>query len=126
LPQYKPIIAEVYGTSILAATLVTIIFHVRIFGKPINTGFYSAFLASGGHRFSYIFSKYLKAVCANLIMSAICSTLMYGQKFDCKGLIFFLILWSLINPLYVAFLTAFNTLVLKLDVEYLVKQFMYI
>jgi len=59
-------------------------------------------------------------------MSAICSTLMYGQKFDCKGLIFFLILWSLINPLYVAFLTAFNTLVLKLDVEYLVKQFMYI
>jgi len=78
LPTYKPMIAEVYGTSILAASLVVVIFQVRIFGKPINNGFYSAFIASGGHIFSYFASKYAKAVLVNFIMAAILLALMYG------------------------------------------------
>lgn len=82
LPQYKPIIAEVYGTSIIAATLVVIVFNIMIVGKPITSGFYTAFLASGGHRCSYFCSKYMKAVCANVIMAAITLSLMYGQKIE--------------------------------------------
>lgn len=111
LPQYKPIIAEVYGTSIIAATLVVIVFNIIIVGKPISSGFYTAFLASGGHRFSYFCSKYMKALCANFIMAAITLALMYGQKLESKGFAFFMILWVFISPVYVTGITCVHTLI---------------
>ena len=81
LPQYKPIIAEVYSTSIIAATLVVIPKNPDCW-QNITSGFYSAFLASGGHRCSYFCSKYINAVCANLIMAAITLSLILGQKIN--------------------------------------------
>ena len=76
LPGHKPMIAEVYGTSILAAMFVLSVFEIRLFGGPISSGFYWAFLASGGHKISYVVAKYAKSVLMNFIMVTILLCLM--------------------------------------------------
>lgn len=104
-------IAEIYGATILAATVVVMVFQVTIFGKPISSGFFSAFAASGGHKESYFWSKYLKAVLANLVLTACTLTMITMEKFYCLGFWLFLILWSIINPLYLFTLTAAKVIV---------------
>ena len=118
----KPGIAETYGVSILAAILVVQLFQIRIFGKPISSGFFSSYTASGGRKFAYFLSKYTKAVLAGTVMMVIVLILMYSQKFNCYGLPVFLTLWVLGNSFYIFLITAWVTLLAKESLGYAEKS----
>ena len=119
LPGHKPMIAEVYGTSILAAMFVLAVFQIRIFGGPISSGFYWAFLASGGHKVSYVLAKYAKSVLMNFIMILILFSILLAQKFKSDGLWVFMLLWIFINPLFHYWLTSYATITAGIDYSYL-------
>ena len=114
----KPGISETYGASILAAILIVQLFQLRIFGKPISSGFFASYIASGGRKSTYFLSKYTKAVLVGTVMMGIVLILMYSQKFDCYGLPVFLTLWVLGNPFKVFFLAANTVLVEKENLGY--------
>ena len=50
IPMWKPAIAEGFGLSLLTATVIVMTFQVKDFGEPVNKGFLTAFMVSGGHR----------------------------------------------------------------------------
>ena len=110
IPSLKPVVVEIFGASILAATVVVMIFQITIFGKPIDSGFYSSFVASGGDKRSYVCSKYLKSVLVNFIFSICTLAVIFGQRYICHGFWLVLILWSFVNPLYLFTRTAQSAL----------------
>lgn len=114
-------IAEVYGTSILAAMFVLSVFQIRLFGGPIASGFYWAFLASGGHKISYVVAKYAKSVLMNFIMVTILLCLMLAQKLLSDGLWVFMLLWIFISPLFHYWYASYTTITAGLDYSILTK-----
>jgi hypothetical protein len=105
LPAEKPAIAEVYGVSLLAAFTVVIIYQVEWYGRPISSGFYASFVASGGSRSSYFCSKYLKAIIANLVFAGVLLGLMLAQGLDVFLFWDLVIMCCFIAPLWVFVVT---------------------
>ena len=121
LPQWKPAIAEGFGLSLLTATVVVMTFQVKDFGEPINKGFLTVFMSSGGYRQSYIWTKYIKAVLVNLMMSGVFLALLYSKKFDDHGINTFILMWCFINPLYVIQVTSYFVIKNRSNYMYAVK-----
>ena len=48
MPFKYPAIAEAFGVTTLAASIVLIVYQMKWHGKPIQTGFFHAFLVKGG------------------------------------------------------------------------------
>ena len=100
-PLSHPSVAEVYGVAVLAAVFVGIRELNTWHGKPINSGFHDAFLAKGGYKMTYAFTKYLKGVLANAMIVAIVSIMIYARGFRMPGTTGVLLSFCLVNPLMV-------------------------
>ena len=79
-PSSKPEIAEVFGVSIVAAIVWLMDLQIKWHGKPINSGFYEAYLLKGGYPRAYLCSKYLKAVVSNFVLVLVLLGLIYGMR----------------------------------------------
>jgi len=125
-PTSHPPIAEVFGVSVLAATIYLMSLQAKWHGKPVNSGFYEAFLLKGGYPRGYLCSKYLKAVCSNLAMVAVLILLIFGQKFilDAAPIIF--VVWCFVNPLFVLATSNTWAISMKTDYKYVQKRLIFL
>ena len=116
MPMWSPGIAEVYGVTILAAIGYLVLKQAEWHGRPIHSGFHSAYLAKGGFKTSYLLTKYLKLVLADVILMTVIVVMIYGQKLAIPGTTYVLILWIFMNPLFI--LASSNFLTLRLGLHY--------
>ena len=98
-PIATPSIAEVYGTSALAATLYIMYLQISWFTAPIYSGFHDAYISKGGYKVGYQLAKYTKAVLTNALLCCVILILLHSQGFASRGIAPIMVLWSFINPL---------------------------
>jgi hypothetical protein len=118
----KPTVAEVFAVSISAATVYLMSLQIKWHGKPINSGFYEAYLLKGGFPRAYIWSKYLKAVCSNLVMIAVLFIFIFGMKFCLFTSLIICIIWSFVNPLFVLAFSNIWTIHFDMDFRFVQQR----
>jgi len=106
----------VFGASVVVTIVWLMDLQIKWHGKPINSGFYEAYLLKGGYPRAYLCSKYLKAVCSNFVMIGVLLSLIYGMKFILTATSIICIGWCIINPLFV--LSSSSTWIINFNMDY--------
>lgn len=70
-PLANPNVAEIYGVITLAAIIFVMNLQIKWMGKPINSGFYEAYITQGGYKSGYLLAKYAKAVVTNIMLCVV-------------------------------------------------------
>ena len=115
-PSEKPIVAEIFAVSVSAATIYLMTLQSKWHGKPVNSGFYEAYLLKGGFPRAYLCSKYLKAVCSNLVMILVLFIFIFGMKFCLFASLTIGVIWAFVNPLFV--LVSSNVWTINFNMDY--------
>ena len=121
-PSSKPEIAEVFGVSIVAAIVWLMDLQIKWHGKPINSGFYEAYLLKGGYPRAYLCSKYLKAVVSNFFLVLVLLGLIYGMRIMLISAPIVAFFWCFINPLFVLSLSSSWTINFNMDYRFVQQR----
>lgn len=100
-PSVKTSVAEVFSISILTAATLLMMEQVTWHGRPIEAGLYHAQLIKGGYMSAYFLSKYIKCVLFNFLLCAVWTAIKLMFRLRVSGANMLIILWCLLNPLFV-------------------------